>query len=78
MKTRISMIAALFALSVTGGAAMAQSVNTEKGPISHPTANTQEKGTTGSEKGPVSHPTTADGSEKGPVSHPTAASTTGK
>jgi hypothetical protein len=89
MRTSTHIVAGLLLLSVSAGGAVAQSVNTEKGPISHPTAaqgadprQGSEKGpishpTTaqqGSEKGPVSHPTAADGSEKGPVSHPTAAS----
>lgn len=69
MRKSTYMIAGLLLLGMTGGVALAQSQNSEKGPISHPTADANTKG---SEKGPVSHPT-ADAGEKGPVSHPTAA-----
>jgi hypothetical protein len=67
--------AVLLALSLSGGGAWAQAVNTERGPVSHPQVVVDP--VQGSEKGPVSHPqAVADpvqGSEKGPVSHPQAA-----
>jgi hypothetical protein len=66
--------AVLLALSLSGGGAWAQAVNSEKGPVSHPQVVADP--VQGSEKGPVSHPQSAadpvQGSEKRPDTHPQA------
>ena len=60
--------AVLLALSLSGGGAWAQAVNSEKGPVSHPQVVADP--VQGSEKRPVAHPQATKGSPISPTQAP--------